>query len=245
VKSVFRWVWMLGLAGFASGFFGPMIFDPGANQGPLLGILISGPGGALAGLALGSLARVLPWSTTTERNARLACAAALALGTLWYCLPGPLTRGVLLEATVESCGQPLEFEAGAFEDWDSRIAKASWAEPRARWKDEARRLFERPDGVVLDLSVTSRKAVREQRKPWNRGDLSFEPAPGVGDIHRVFARFAGASCSAYPAGPTTLYYEVTNDPQPGPWPPDDLPGLLGLVVAAPPPAAYLGGASSG
>jgi hypothetical protein len=43
---------ILGGAGFAIGFFGPMIWAPEANQGPLLGIFITGP----AGFVLGALA---------------------------------------------------------------------------------------------------------------------------------------------------------------------------------------------
>jgi|SRR5579884_56252 len=39
----------LGAIGFSAGFFGPMIFTPGANQGPLLGIFITGPLGFLLG----------------------------------------------------------------------------------------------------------------------------------------------------------------------------------------------------
>jgi len=245
VKAIGRWVLVLGIAGFASGYIGPIILDPEANQGPLLGLLVTGPGGALAGLALGSLARVLPWSTTTERNARLACAAALALGTLWYSLPGPRTRGILLEARIDQCLAPRALEDAAFEDWDGRIARVTWAAPRAGWKEAARRLFERPDGVVLDLTVSSRLAAREQRKPWNRGRTRLEPVAGAGEIQRVFARYSGTTCDAYPPGPVRLYYETTTDPQPGPWPADDLPGLLGLVVAEPPPAAYLAGSSSG
>jgi hypothetical protein len=44
---------LMGGVGFALGFFGPMIFAPGANQGPMLGIFISGPLGFLAGLLWG------------------------------------------------------------------------------------------------------------------------------------------------------------------------------------------------
>jgi hypothetical protein len=44
---------ILGSIGFAAGFFGPMIFAPGANQGPMLGIFITGPGGALLGAVAG------------------------------------------------------------------------------------------------------------------------------------------------------------------------------------------------
>jgi hypothetical protein len=44
---------MLGGIGFAAGFFGPMVLAPGANQGPLPGIFITGPAGFVLGLAYG------------------------------------------------------------------------------------------------------------------------------------------------------------------------------------------------
>lgn len=47
----------LGGLGFVAGFFGPMLFAPEANQGPLLGILITGP----AGVVLGGIAGWLVW----------------------------------------------------------------------------------------------------------------------------------------------------------------------------------------
>ena len=47
---------VLGLIGFAGGFFGPMIFAPEANQGPLLGIFITGPLGTVAGAIIGAIA---------------------------------------------------------------------------------------------------------------------------------------------------------------------------------------------
>lgn len=43
----------IGGIGFALGFFGPMILSPGANQGPLLGIFITGPLGFFIGLIWG------------------------------------------------------------------------------------------------------------------------------------------------------------------------------------------------
>lgn len=42
-----------GGAGFILGFFGPMIIAPGANQGPLLGIFVTGPMGFILGWPLG------------------------------------------------------------------------------------------------------------------------------------------------------------------------------------------------
>ena len=46
---------ILGGIGFIGGFFGPMIFKPEANQGPLLGIFITGPLGAILGGIGGAL----------------------------------------------------------------------------------------------------------------------------------------------------------------------------------------------
>lgn len=39
ISTIFRWGVILGLIGFV----GPLIFTPDANQGPLLGIFITGP----------------------------------------------------------------------------------------------------------------------------------------------------------------------------------------------------------
>ena len=44
---------LLGGAGFVLGFFGPMLLVPSANQGPLLGIFITGPAGVVIGAVAG------------------------------------------------------------------------------------------------------------------------------------------------------------------------------------------------
>ena len=54
-----------GVVGFAAGFFGPIIFAPGANQGPLLGIFITGPLGVL----LGAVGGGIYWMTRGNRAA--------------------------------------------------------------------------------------------------------------------------------------------------------------------------------
>jgi energy-converting hydrogenase Eha subunit B len=46
---------LLGGLGFIGGFFGPMIFAPEANQGPLLGIFITGPLGFVLGGLIGAI----------------------------------------------------------------------------------------------------------------------------------------------------------------------------------------------
>ena len=42
-----------GIIGFAGGFFGPMLLG-GGNQGPMLGLFITGPGGVVLGALCGT-----------------------------------------------------------------------------------------------------------------------------------------------------------------------------------------------
>jgi hypothetical protein len=51
----------VAVASFSAGFFGPMLLAPGANQGPMLGLFITGPLGVVAGVMWGVLrARARP-----------------------------------------------------------------------------------------------------------------------------------------------------------------------------------------
>ena len=52
VTAILTGALLLGTIGFCAGFFGPIILTPEANQGPLLGIFITGPLGAILGLVL-------------------------------------------------------------------------------------------------------------------------------------------------------------------------------------------------
>jgi hypothetical protein len=62
--SVFYRAIVVGAVGFAAGFFGPLLLTPDANQGPLLGIFITGPLGVVVG-ALWGAAR---WAMSRRAN---------------------------------------------------------------------------------------------------------------------------------------------------------------------------------
>jgi hypothetical protein len=53
-----------GAIAFAAGFFGPILLTPGANQGPLLGIFITGP----LGLLLGAVGGAIYWTVRKDRG---------------------------------------------------------------------------------------------------------------------------------------------------------------------------------
>jgi hypothetical protein len=64
VMSVLLGAIVLGAIGFCAGFFGPIIFAPQANQGPLLGIFITGP----LGFVLGGVGGFAYWITKGKRR---------------------------------------------------------------------------------------------------------------------------------------------------------------------------------
>lgn len=55
IHDTWRGGWLVGGAGFAAGFIGPLVIWPGASLGPLLGILFTGP----VGFVLGALGAIL------------------------------------------------------------------------------------------------------------------------------------------------------------------------------------------
>jgi hypothetical protein len=54
-SSVLLGALLVGGVSFCAGFFGPILFAPGANQGPMLGIFITGPLGFVAGAIGGAV----------------------------------------------------------------------------------------------------------------------------------------------------------------------------------------------
>jgi hypothetical protein len=99
LRRVLAWTFAVGGVAFTAGFFGPMILAPGANQGPLLGIFITGPLGLMVGLALGVGREMLGYQASPldlmagfgDQGLRLAATAGGAI-LAFYGLSG-LRRG--------------------------------------------------------------------------------------------------------------------------------------------------------
>jgi hypothetical protein len=51
--SMVKYALIFGVIAFLAGYIGPIVVTPEANQGPLLGIFITGPLGFIAGAAFG------------------------------------------------------------------------------------------------------------------------------------------------------------------------------------------------
>ena len=62
--KLFTTATIIGVIGFAIGFIGPIIFTPEANQGPLLGIFVTGPLSFVVGL----IGAGVYWKTKFNKN---------------------------------------------------------------------------------------------------------------------------------------------------------------------------------
>jgi len=231
------WALVLGGVGFAAGFFGPMALRPDANQGPMLGIFITGPGGAVLGLVLGTVFRFLPVSNGRRFQALGVSAAALAIGTLYACLPPPETLGVLFSGTVKACQSPADLTGAAIQRWQKSIANTPWARVRGGWREEVPGMLRDSPGVVLTIEVQRRNRILRHRKPWNDGRVSAEGWRTQVASERYFADFAGGSCTGYESALPTLFVQYGQGS--GVWPPDDLANFLDLARIEEAPTRYL------
>lgn len=224
---------LLGAAGFAAGFLGPMALNPSANQGPLLGILITGPGGAVLGAVLGALLGGLGASRARLLKILSATAVLGAAVILFFCLPEPKFRGNVVELEVTGCSSPSALKEEAFAYWDKRLAAAHWASARAGWKEGFEALVASDPGVVLTVRIKRVAGLYENRKPWNAG--TFSPGKAWWVQEQYFLR--GASC-AEQIGRTALY-AARGEESKG-WPAEKLPNFLNLQVLQPATAQQAG-----
>src|SRR5262245_34024361 len=163
----------VGGVGFLSGFFGPLALSPEANQGPLLGIFITGPAGVLIGAVLGGVLSVLPVSPSAFRIALATSCAIVAATTLFYSTPEPQYRGGILDAEIRSCAPPSSRREQTLAYWEKELSRTGRG--RAGWKEDFDRMLSDEPAVVLQLQVSRQWAVYENRKPWNRGTLKARP----------------------------------------------------------------------
>lgn len=171
----FLWFVLLGITGFCAGFFGPIIYVPEANQGPLVGILITGPGGVVLGLLLWRLMKLVPMSGRSQWILLKVIAVTGTLTTFYFVQPQPVTRGYGLEFTLERISPPGGAADDVMADWQKRIARVTLESPRAGWEAQMRAALAADPGRVLETVLLRQRTIKEHRKPWNRGRLFATP----------------------------------------------------------------------
>lgn len=233
-------VLIAGGIGFGAGFFGPMVFDPAGNQGPLVGILISGPGGALVGLVLFGVFRVLAVASAVQWRTLWIASAALGLATLYMVIPPPEFHEYIEEVQIDSCKRPIEAADVAIQYWEKQIAPETSA-ARVGWQEDSREMLRAEDGVILGVTVLRRREVREAQKPWKKGRPVAKLWELV-DMHQsYYASYAGGVCDAYGVGARTVLFDdqyFAGYPRTFGWPPRKLANFLDLQTLEGMPAKY-------
>ncbi len=234
------WILLPAAIGFGVGLVGPVICDPEANLGPLLGIFVTGPVGAILGLVLGVAARVLRLGAARQWHLLWGGCAALTVGTLYLSLPGPKWRGAVIDAEIRECKPPAQALDRAMSFWEKSPAGTA---ARPGWQADLRRTAQADPGVVLELNVARELRIFEHRKPWNKGRITSTGWQGVNRVRRYYTRYSGGSCPDYPVGTRSVHYAYypPSPPAKGPreWPPtSNLPLFLDLHILVPVPDEY-------
>ena len=229
-----KWCLILGVFGFLAGFVGPMILAPDANQGPLLGIFITGPGGAFAGLVLWVISNRLKWPLALQWKAvYFACAALLSAVVFIALKPKPQWVGWVYDVEFVGC-QPIVSRVDAvLADWQKRISVAAWLPARTGWEDEVRRIFREHPGSVVEVKIREEKVVKKEKEQYllfqitgrrAQNSFFFLPKP-CAKVH------IGSSEKFFVESGSMHYQPVKNLP----WPPQNPADLLVLAHLRPVP----------
>jgi hypothetical protein len=229
------WAITLGSTGFICGFFGPMLLNPSANLGPLLGLFLSGPISMLLGVIFGRIFSYAGLKGSANILSLVGASLIVATVTLAMSLPAPSYVGFVVDAEVRGCKQPRELIADRVAWWNKTQDSKEWSK-RPGWEDDLSRMINKDAGVVLDMWVYRERKLFELRKPWNRGRIEATAWSEENKPKKFYSRFSGGSCSEYIYGTRKLYSPLWETSAVSP--PDILPTFLGLYVLQDVPAAF-------
>ncbi len=232
-----RWAGMLGVVGFVCGFIGPLVLAPDANQGPMLGIFITGPAGIALGAVLGLVVGVVHPAPATAARILYAVAAVGAASTLYFCIPSPRDLADIVDGEIRQCVPPERLRDKTVEHLNALAATHPPLANPVAWGDAFEQALAKERGVVIDVHVFRDSRLVQLEARWNRGIVEARPWIVAGKTRTFFATYAGADCASYPVGVPALL-KVTGHT--GIWPPASAAEMLALKVAAPPQSQDVG-----
>jgi len=230
-----RWAAVLGIVGLSAGFIGPIVLSPESNQGPLIGIFISGPAGALFGTLLGALAGAVGVSPRTNTRMLSAAAVAMAAATLYFCVPQARRVADIVEGEVRSCVSAESLKASTVSHL-SAIEASRPDRTSTRWGEAFDQAVRKNPGVVINVQVQRGKQVFEAQAPWNRGALRAQPWAAL-DVDASYL-VERSDCTSFPTGGKTAFGLRGHT---GIWRPLGIAEMLDMKIAErlPPPYASL------
>jgi len=236
----FLWPVLLGGISFLAGFLGPMLFVPEANQGPLVGIFISGPAGFVLGLLLWLATKVL--NVTPRRQwqlLKLNCGAAVVI-VAFAIQPPPATRGILYDVEINQQRSPREQADAVVAFWKDYIAHVTWTTPRPDWEQQMRADLQTAPGVVIDVTIRRKREIQVHRKLWNKGSVFVTDWQAAEEAKSFYVTQTDALALG-PGARVELFLahdSLKRIEPPKEWPPRELRQFIALAHLEPVPAEF-------
>src|SRR5512143_973531 len=122
---IYRWLAgaLLGAIGLVIGYVAPLKLDPGMSQGPLVGILFTGPLSLAFGLGLGFVSDKLRLGPVVFAMVLVVAAAGVAAGTLYLSLPDDRWQAFVIDAETRDCRQSSAYRDEALARMRSLVDK--------------------------------------------------------------------------------------------------------------------------
>jgi len=230
LASVGRWAVVLGITGFVCGFVGPMVFAPESNQGPMLGIFITGPAGAVLGAIVGVVINAMNVSAGTAIRLLAGAAVLVAATTIYFAIPAPHYYADAVEGEIRKCTTPELLRDDAVKRLNELAANHPPLPSPVGWGDAFDKALDEDHGVVLEVHLSRYRRLYRREARWNRDTLEAGPWVASDATATYYAIYGGPECDGYAAGTDAQFNVVTRA---GIWPPAGLAEMLNVGVATP------------
>lgn len=218
---------VLGLIGLISGYWGPLYFNS-ASQGPLLGVLFTGPTAFLLGLGLDWLYARRRVPVVLREGLFIISMAAVAAASLVLSQPGDRLIGSLEDGEIVGCESAATRIPEAIRKWEKTLSSTPQWHPWPGWKEEMQRRLVQHPSVVLALKVYRARSVYEAYSRSEHIPLRADDWVRQGYIVSEFAEYAGGDCAHYELRKRGLFWNEVTRSTTDKIPPDDLPTFLYL-----------------
>jgi hypothetical protein len=234
--QVREWIFVFGCVWFLAGFIGPMIVVPSANQGPMVGIFITGPLGVVTGAVLGGLSVLSKAEPRLARRLLYGLAGAGVIAIVYFVTPSPRKEADIVAGTLEACRSPATLRAETVARMQSFSERqfASWGKPnpwtRDAWEERFDELLATEGGVILTLHTTRIAAEYRGKSRWDDGRMTLSPWSVVERRDTFYVPGPSSDCRVHPVGAPVGYRlrGLVNI-----WEPRSLPELMNLYRAEP------------
>lgn len=214
---------IVGSAGLIPGFYLPIFLNPGANQGPFLGLFVTGPTSFVCGIIIGIVFQIFNFKRVTKIIILSPIVTAIICWTTVLSLPEDLLLSRNISGEILHRSNPIERLNSRIKWWDELIKNEAYIRPTLDWKGKIKNIFETEQGCLVTVNVHALRMTNLRKRPWNSGD-TIVIDKGENGREELYIR--GCSCSEIRE--TNLDYNVIEVEFDSVSPPLNIAAFLGV-----------------